>query len=95
MSDLIWLTEEQIRNLGLVFHRHTGFPGLTIGGLSVGSSLSSGTVYAGATLLLSMAHTDGLQPHHSLEPYGRVQQDIRRPCSQGGQALSVDDRKTL
>ncbi len=86
MSDLIWFTEEQMRKIEPYFPRHTGFPGLTIGGLSVGLSLSSVTVYAGATLLLSMAHTDGLKPLHSLEPYGRVQQDIRRPCSQGEQA---------
>jgi hypothetical protein len=84
MSDLIWLTEAQMPKIEPYFPLSHGVPRVD------DRRIISGIIFVIRGGLRwrdngVWATQDDLQSVYPLEPYGRVQQDIRRPRSQGGQ----------
>ena len=93
MSDLIWLSEAQMRRIEPHFPLSHGVPRVTRPAGDLGDHLRDPQRVALARCAQGLrAAQDHLQPLHPVEPHGRVQQDICGTCGQGRQARSVDDR---
>ena len=84
MSDLIWLSEAQMRKIEPYFRLSHGVPRVD------DRRIISGIIFVIRNgLRWRDAPTEYGPPktiYNRLEPNGRVQQDILRPRSQGGQA---------
>ena len=94
MSDLILLSEAQMRRIEPYFPLSHGVPRVddrrVISGIVF--VIRNGLRWRDAPRGLWAAQDD-LQPVHPLEPAWRVQQDFCRACAQGGQIRPADDRR--